>query len=165
MTFDIIDISDEEVEALSVIQLKLLRTAQKTKDEWQRKFEAEMETYRKLLYSQNMEYSTLYQDEYDALNAKLQQDIDILREQLQFNMSLGEPTTPDDMGGSDGDESAGYPVDYSLSYIERYVLVRDYYMSISDPNERLALYTSDDTARRYLNSYYTTLYNYLVQFV
>jgi hypothetical protein len=74
-------------------------------------------------------------------------------------MSLNEPTTDDDLGGNDADESVGYIVDYSLSYNERYVIVRDYYMSIDDANERLTLYSADEVAKAYLNQYYSTLFN------
>ena len=63
--------------------------------------------------------------------------------------------------GGGGDEGAGYVVDYSLSYSERYVIVRDYYLAIADPAERMALYTADEVAKRYLDSYYGSLYNVL----
>ncbi len=39
--------------------------------------------------------------------------------------------------------------------------MRDYYLAIENPAERMALYTADDTAKRYLGSYYSTLYNVL----
>ena len=57
--------------------------------------------------------------------------------------------------------SPGYIVDYELSYLERYILVRDYYLAIEDPAERLVLYRADTVAQSYLGNYYTTLYNYL----
>ena len=37
MLFDIIEITDEELKALSVVQMKMLRTAQQKKDELERK--------------------------------------------------------------------------------------------------------------------------------
>ena len=81
-----------------------------------------------------------------------------MADNLIYNMSLNEPL-PD--GGEDSDESAGYIVDYSLSYAERYVIVRDYYFAIADSEERMALYRADDVARAYLGAYYSTLYNVL----
>jgi hypothetical protein len=115
-----------------------------------------------------MLYSTLYDDKQKELKATLDHEVDILREQLVFNMSLNEPLTADDLGESDKgeiDESTGYVVDYSLSYLDRYILVRDYYMSIEDSSERMALYKADTTAKNYLGSYYTSLYEYLSQYV
>lgn len=76
-------------------------------------------------------------------------------------MSLSEPTT-DGETGDGGNDDTGYLVDYELSYLERYTQVRDYYLSIPDPDERIALLAADEVAQDYLDSYYNTLFNYLV---
>ena len=75
-------------------------------------------------------------------------------------MSLTDPTAGDEGTGTP-DETTGYIVDYSLTYSERYVIVRDYYLSIEDPDERMTLYAADGVAKNYLSSYYKTLYNVL----
>lgn len=158
MQFDIIDISEEELKKLSVVQMKMLRTAQQKKDELYHKAENDMKIFRSIYLNAGMKNSTLA----EAKRAELQQELDyqtaILADNLIYNMSLNEPTVG---GGTEGDESAGYIVDYSLSYNERYVIVRDYYLAIQDPDERMALYSKDETAKKYLSSYYTTLYNVL----
>jgi hypothetical protein len=167
MYFDIIPYTDDELAALSTIQMKLLRTAQKSKDELDKQLEEDELNYKLLLASNNMIFSTLYEDKCAELEKERDRQVNILREQLVYNMTLNEPTTDDELGGShlgSTDESSGYLVDYSLSYIERYTLVRDYYMTIEDPSERLALYTADTTAQDYLGSYYVSLYNYLKQY-
>lgn len=167
MYFDIIDYSDEELAALSIIQLKLLRTAQKAKNELEKKFYENLEEYELLLAANKMNYSNLYDEKMEELKKDYEDEVDILREQLVFNMALNEPTTDDELGGSDkgdSDETSGYPIDNSLSYLDRYILVRDYYMTIEDPDERLALYVADNTAKDYLGSYYVSLYNYLKTF-
>ena len=165
MTFDIIDITEEEVKDLETVRLKLLRTAQQKKNELTHKLENELAEQKRLLYSNGMQNSTLYSQISAELNAEYEYQVGILREQLLFNMSLGEPTTGDETGGNvGGDGSSGYIVDYELSYIERYILVRDYYLSIEDPHERIALLREDEVARKYLGTYYNTLFNYLVQF-
>lgn len=161
MKFDIINLTETELNALTVVQMKMLRTAQQRKDELYHKAEKELQTFKRIVFTAGMKNSTLL----DEKKAELQKDLDfqmaILADNLIYNMSLNEPTTDDDLGGDEGDEGAGYIVDYSLSYNERYVIVRDYYLAIEDPAERMALYTADDTARKYLSSYYTTLYNVL----
>jgi hypothetical protein len=167
MYFDILTYTDEELAALSTIQMKLLRTAQKSKDELDKQLSDDKLNFRLLLASNNMNYSSLYRDKSAELEQEYTRQVNILREQLVYNMALNEPTTDDELGGShlgSTDESSGYLVDYSLSYIERYTLVRDYYMTIEDPSERLALYTADKTAQDYLGSYYVSLYNYLKQY-
>lgn len=163
MEFDIIDITEEEVNKLETVRLKMLRTAQQKKDELYHRMEAEFAEQRRLLYSNGMENSSLYSSIFDALMDEYLYQVEILREQLLFNMSLGEPTVGGETGGS-GSDDTGYIVDYELSYMERYIAVRDYYLSIEDPNERIALLREDEVALKYLGSYYNTLFNYLVQF-
>lgn len=163
MIFDIIDITEEEVKDLETVRLKLLRTAQQKKNELYHKLENELAEQKRLLYSNGMEHSSLFPQIQAELTAEYKYQVDIIREQLLFNMSLGEPTTGDETGGS-GSDNTGYVVDYELSYMERYIQVRDYYLSIEDPHERIALLREDEVARKYLGSYYNTLFNYLVQF-
>ena len=161
MRFDIINLTETELAALTVVQMKMLRTAQQKKNDLVSKAEKELKMFRALTLTAGMKNSTLYGEK----EAELQKDVDgqcaVIADNLIYNMSLNEPTTDGDIGGEGGDEGAGYIVDYSLSYNERYVIVRDYYLAIEDPNERMALYTADDTAKKYLSSYYTTLYNVL----
>lgn len=163
MTFDIIDITEDEVKELETVRLKLLRTAQQKKNELAHKLENELAEQKRLLYSNGMENSTLYAQIAAEKTAEYEYQVDILREQLLFNMSLGEPTTGGETGGS-GSDNTGYLVDYELSHLERYIQVRDYYLTIEDPNERIALLREDEVARQYLGTYYNTLFNYLVQF-
>ncbi len=161
MEFNIIAVTEAELEAFTLIQQKLLRTAQKAKNELEHKMQLALVEFEKMLYANNTYRSGLYL----AKQAELQQEVDyqvaILREQLIFNMALNEPTTDGETGDSGGSEDAGYIVDYELSYLERYILVRDYYMAIEDVSERMALYAADETAKNYLGTYYSSLYDYL----
>ena len=163
MTFDIIDVTEAEVKNLETVRLKLLRTAQQKKNELAHKLEAELAEQKRLVYSNGMENSTLLEQITAELTAEYEYQVAVIREQLLFNMSLGEPTTGDETGGS-GNDNTGYIVDYELSYTERYIGVRDYYLTIEDPNERIALLREDEVARKYLGTFYNTLFNYLVQF-
>lgn len=164
MTFDIINITEEEVSKLSTVRLKLLRTAQQKKDELSHKLENELAEQKRLIYSNGMENSTLYAHISAELTAEYEYQVEIIREQMLFNMSLGEPTIGGEMGPTGNDGTYGYVVDYGLSYMERYIQVRDYYLTIEDPNERILILREDEVARKYLGSYYNTLFNYLVQF-
>lgn len=164
MQYDIIDLTETELKALTVVQTKLLRTAQQKKNELYRKAEKELAAFRAVVLTAGMKNSNLIEDKKKALQDDLDFQVAVLVDNLIYNMSLNEPTTGDDLGGEGGDESAGYIVDYSLSYNERYVIVRDFYMAIEDPNERLALYAADEVAKKYLQSYYYTLYNVLYSY-
>ncbi len=160
MEFDIIDLSEEELDMLSTIQLKLLRTAQQTKNEMTVKLNEELVTFYNLCKTNNVYLASIYTDKKAALEEEYDREVAILKEQLIFNMSLSEPTNDGETGSSGSDDSA-YLVDYELSYLERYIAVRDYYLTIEDADQRMALYAADETAKSYLGSYYNSLYNYL----
>ncbi len=157
MTFDIIELTDDELEQLTAIQMQLLRTAQKKKNELVRGMQKDLEMFRLLIMGNGFSYSDIYAHKQADLQAELDYQVEILKEQLLYSMSLNEPL-PD----IDSDqEKVGYIVDYSLSYTDRYNIVRAYYLAIENPVERMNLYANDDVAKRYLGSYYTTLYNVL----
>ncbi len=164
MRFDIIDITEDRLKELSVVQMKMLRTAQQKKDELVRKFEKELNMFRAVVFTSGMKNSTLIEDKDRELRDELGYQTALLADNLIYNMSLNEPSNGGDIGGDGGDEEAGYIVDYTLTYNERYIIVRDYYLAITDPDERMALYAADETAKKYLSSYYTTLYNVLATY-
>lgn len=166
MQYDIIPITKTELDKLTVVQTRMLRTAQQKKDELYRKAHKELDNFREMLMGSGMANSSLYGAKKDELEAECKYQTDILADNLIYNMSLNEPTTGDDPGdgGDETGEQTGYIVDYSLSYSERYVIVRNYYLSIENHAERMALYMADDTAKKYLASYYSTLYDVLYNY-
>lgn len=161
MKYDIIPITQTELDSLTVVQTKMLRTAQQKKDELYLKAEKELENFREMLMTSGMHNSTLYEAKKAELEADCKRSSAILADNLIYNMKLNEPTNGDDLGDEGGDEQVGYIVDYSLSYNERYIIVRDYYLAIRDPDERMSIYMADDTAKKYLASYYSSLFDLL----
>lgn len=160
MEFDIITLTQEEIAGLTTIQMQLLRTAQKNKNELYRKLQQDIALFKKLVYTDGMKESSLLEQKRAELEEEYNYKVGVLAEQLQYALKLNEPY-PD---RGEGDSSAGYIVDYSLSYTDRYIIVRDYYLAIEDPAERMSLYANDETAKKYLGSYYTTLYNVLYSY-
>lgn len=160
MEFDIISVTDEYLDSLTTIQMQLLRTAQKNKNSLQHKMEQDIALYKKLLYTNGMIISSLLEQKRAELEAEYNYQVEILSEQLLYAIEMNEPY-PD---SGDYDDSTGYIVDYSLSYTDRYIIVRDYYLAIEDPAERMSLYSNDEVAKKYLGSYYTTLYNVLYSY-
>ena len=159
MEFDIIEVTDEYYKGLTNVQRQLLRTAQKKKNELEHKAEQDIALYRRYLYTNGVQKSSLLEQKTKEILDELAYELNIIREQLLYSIDLNEPF-PDDAGSED----VGYLVDYTLSYTERYVIVRDYYLSIPDPSERMALYLADDVAKKYLDKYYTSLYNVLLTY-
>lgn len=164
MEFDIISLTQTELAALSVVQTKMLRTAQQKKNELYRKAAKELAAFSAFVLSSGMKDSTLIADKRAELEGEAAYQTAAIADNLIYNMSLNEPSSDGDIGGDGGDEGAGYIVDYTLSYNERYVIVRDFYLAIADPDERMALYAADETAKKYLASYYSTLFNVLATY-
>lgn len=157
MTFDIIEITEEELKNYSAVQMQLLRTAQKNKNKLRRNLEKEMEMFEQIVLTDDVYNSSLVAQKRAALEAEFDYEVEILVEQLLYSLELNSPTAGDD----ENYEDVGYIVDYSLSYAERYNIVKNYYLSIEDPSERMALYAADEVAKKYLSSYYVPLYNTL----
>ncbi len=155
MKFDVIDISDEEIEKLNSAQLTLLRTAQQKSDELTRQVNEDFWNEYEKICSAGMVNSTLIDDMYTVIYDEYNYKLDVLKDNLIYSMSL--------KSGEDKDESSktGYLVDYSLSYDERYSIVRKYYLAIKDREERMNKYRDDEVAMDYLGSYYNILYNLL----
>lgn len=156
MEFDVIDISEEELKDFTVVQMQLLRTAQKNKNTLTYNLGKDLEIFKRLLLTGDVGNSSLFEQKSAELKAEYDRRVAEIAEQLNYSLKLNEPY-PDD----EELENAGYIVDFSLSYTERYIIVRDYYLSISDPAERMALYTADEVAKKYLGSYYATLFDVL----
>ena len=159
MEFDVIEVTEEELKNFTAVQMQLLRSAQKNKNTLRENMDRDLRLFKSLLLTDDVFNSSLYAQKRAELEREFDFKTESIAEQLRYNLSLSEPYDPDD-----NDDEAGYIVDYTLSYNERYRIVRDYYLSITDPAERMALYSADDTARKYLGSYYASLYNVLYSY-
>ena len=159
MEFDIIPVTDKQLSEYTVIQMQLLRTAQKRKNELKQNLDDNIAAFKRMAYSNNMKDSSIINDKTNYLTAVYEREVAIIAEQLEYSLKLNSPT-PD----GDPDPDVGYIVDYKLSYNERYIIVRDYYLSIPDPVERLSIYEKDEVARKYLDSYYSTLWSLLYNY-
>ena len=159
MEFDIIELTPEELSNFTSVQMQLLRSAQKNKNTLRENMDRDLRLFKSLPLTDDVFNSSLYAQKRAELEREFDFKTESIAEQLRYNLSLSEPYDPDD-----NDDEAGYIVDYTLSYNERYRIVRDYYLSITDPAERMALYSADDTARKYLGSYYASLYNVLYSY-
>ena len=159
MEFDIIELTPEELSNFTSVQMQLLRSAQKNKNTLRENMDRDLRLFKSLLLTDDVFNSSLYAQKRAELEREFDFKTESIAEQLRYNLSLSEPYDPDD-----NDDEAGYIVDYTLSYNERYRIVRDYYLSITDPAERMALYSADDTARKNLGSKYASLYNVLYSY-
>lgn len=94
--------------------------------------------------------------DYDALVMKIQSDLD---ESLR---ALYSEEAPSGGGSGTGTGDAPYEVDYTLPMRDRYLAVKDYYLSFADKAAALAALEEDEIAKEYLGTYYQYLYQLLL---
>ena len=148
MTFDIIEITEAEVNELPVVKQKILRTAQQKKDELYKKLQKSIEEIKNICRSNGVWYSTIRDMRIAEATAEYDDAVAVLTENLVYNLSLMDAPSDGGNGGGGDNGSGGDQPD----------------MTIEDPNERLLLYSNDEVALKYLDSYYTPLFNYLITF-
>ncbi len=163
MTIDIIDLSDPDYSDLDAVQLTMVRTAQVKKN----KIVADAgEAIKKLAYhllkNDNARSSVREREEAQIL-AKRDADVDEVKEDLLMQLAY-------ESVGSQGNEYGPYRYpenpNYTLTYSQRFLVVRDYYMHVTtNPEARLQAFTMDTLARSYLGEYYATLYDQLASYV
>ena len=120
----------------------------------------ELALFKQLVYTDDMKESSLLAQKEAELQAELDYQLAIIVEQYQYGMALSEPYIPSNPETG----NVGYIVDYSLPYTDRYNIVKEYYLSIADPTQRMNLYANDHVAKPYLSSYYRTLFNVLYSY-
>ena len=163
MTIDIIDLTDPQYSGFNPAQLKLVREAQRKKNAILAKSESDILA---LLYHliENRNARTSARKRREAqIRAQAEEEIDLVREKLL------EAVAYEALGG-DGNEYGPYRYpqnpNYNLSYSERFLVVREYYMNAtSNAEARLKAYEMDDVAREYLGEYYITLYEHLKSYI
>lgn len=162
MKIDIVDLTDPQYSNLSPVQLAMVRAAQTKKDKLVAEADKDKRELKYLLLANNTARSTALRDAVADIEAKKEQDIKTVKADLDYQLAY-------EALGSEGDENGPYRYpqnpNYNLSYSERFLVVRRYYMDVtSDPNARLAAYAADTLARSYLGEFYQTLYDLLLSY-
>lgn len=159
MTIDIVDLTSPSYSNLTPIQLAMVRAAQGKKDEIVAKAEEKKNEYKFFMIANNAARSTALRDFLNAIEAQKQSDIAAVKSDLDYQLAY-------EALGSSGNEYGPYRYpqnpNYNLTYSERFLVVRSYYMEVtSDPNARLKAYSMDTLAKSYLGEFYQTLYDLL----
>lgn len=162
MVIDIVDLTDEKFSDLNSVQLAMVRAAQSKKNAVLAETEQEKGEVFRLLLSLNTARSSVLQCRYAELDAQAAEKIDAVREDLLHQLAY-------ESLGSEGNEYGPYRYpenpNYNLTYSQRFLVVRNYYMQATDdPNARLQAYSMDTLAREYLGEFYSTLYDLLASY-
>ncbi|MGN1077387.1 MAG: hypothetical protein ACI4ST_02630 [Candidatus Gallimonas sp.] len=159
---DIVDLTDPNYSDLSPVQLAMVRAAQAKKDKILAETEEEKERYFYLMLANNVARSSALEAKKKALDKEAEAEIERVKADLNYQLAYESLAT-------EGNENGPYRYpenpNYNLSYSQRFLVVRQYYMeATTDPDARLQAYSMDTLAREYLGEYYQTLYELLASY-
>ncbi len=162
MVIDIIDLSDENYKNLSAVQLAMVRAAQAKKDKLLSEADELCGELFRMALSNNALRSTALRDRLAKERADAQRQVEAVRADLLYQIAY-------EGIGSEGNEQGPYRYpenpNYNLSYSQRFLVVRNYYMQATDdPNARLQAFAMDTLAKEYLGEFYRTLYELLASY-
>ena len=162
MVIDIVDLKNPQYSNLSPVQLAMVRAAQAKKDKIVEEAEKDKRELKYFMIANNTARSTALRDAISEIDKKKKSDIAVVRSDLDYQLAY-------ESIGSEGNANGPYRYpqnpNYNLSYSERFLVVRQYYMDVtSDPNARVKAYAADTLAKSYLGEYYVTLYDLLLSY-
>ena len=162
MTIDIVDLTDEKYADLNAVQMAMVRAAQVKKNEIVAEADEEKASIQRQLVANNFARSYVQVMANARINTAQYKAIEALKEDLDYQLAY-------ESLGSEGNEQGPYRYpenpNYNLTPSQRFLVVREYYMSVTDdPDARLQAYTVDSLARAYLGEYYATLYDLLASY-
>ena len=162
MTIDIVDLTDEKYADLNAVQMAMVRAAQVKKNEIVAEAEEEKASIQRQLVANNFARSYVQVMANARINTAQYKAIEALKEDLDYQLAY-------ESLGSEGNEQGPYRYpenpNYNLTPSQRFLVVREYYMSVTDdPDASLQAYTVDSLARTYLGEYYATLYDLLASY-
>ena len=162
MTIDIVDLTDPEYSDLNAVQMAMVRTAQVKKNEILAKADEEKAKISRRLVANNFARSYVQVMANARITTAANAQIQALKEDLDYQLAY-------EALESEGNENGPYRYpenpNYNLMPSQRFLVVREYYMNVTDdPDARLQAYTVDTLARSYLGEYYITLYDLLASY-
>ena len=162
MTIDIVDLTDPEYSGLNAVQMAMVRTAQVKKNEILAKADEEKAEISQRLVANNFARSYVQVMANARITTAANAQIQALKEDLDYQLAY-------EALESEGNENGPYRYpenpNYNLMPSQRFLVVREYYMNVTDdPDARLQAYTVDTLARSYLGEYYITLYDLLASY-
>ena len=152
MEIDIISFTDEQYARLSDEQLLQVKDVQQKKNKLLRRLEEAKAVEKYRMIKDGIYLGCSYDEVCRQLQAVYEEEVGALRDGLLFYLRFS-------VRGEEGQDGP-YLVDYSLSYLERIQIVRDYYeTTYTDPEQRLQQFRGDVVALDYLGEYYASLYD------
>ena len=160
MEIDIISFTDRQYATLTPGQLSKVRVAQSQKNDLTWKLNADLKRAKNKLIDRRTYNSRTYEYIAANLQAKYEQEVEVIRDGLLFYLRYS--MRPE----GTGDTEAPYVVNYELTTIERFQIVKEYYESAyTNASERFNAFKADDVAASYLAEMYAPLYDYFLSMI
>ena len=162
MVIDIIDMTDEQYANLSSVQLAMVRAAQAQKDKTLQAAEEEKAQLFRFMLSDRAARSSALQCSWEQIDDAAEEEIARIKADLNYQLAYEAISNE---GNASGPYRYPENPNYNLSYSQRFLVVRNYYMSATDDADaRLQSYAMDTLAREYLGEFYQTLYELLASY-
>ena len=153
MTIDIINYTEEQFAKLNSEQLLQVSKVHTSKNRLLRRLEEKKLSEKYRLVKAGIFRSGIWEKICERLQNEYDAEVEMLRDGLLFYLQY----SGQQQGG------AGYTVDYSLSVVDRTVLVKEYYIrTYDDVNERFEAFKNDQIAPSYLCEAYSSLYQWFL---
>ena len=153
MKIDIIQYTPEQFAELTSDEIIEVKRVQLSKNRLARNLAEKKRAEKYKLVKAGIFRSNIWQDICKALEDAYEQEIENLRDGLLFYLQYGN--RPHDEG------VAPYRVDYSLSVVERAIIVRDYYNTAYESGQkRYEAFKADRIAKSYVGEMYSALLDY-----
>ena len=154
MVIDVITFKDEQFASLTESQLLEVKDVQRQKNRLTEKLAEEKRKEKYRLLTAGVYRSPIYEKICEKLDRRYEEEVEQLRAGLLFFLRFGQK------GEGDGEGSL-YELDYTLSYEDRYEIVKEYYnANYTDEKERFEEFKKDRFAPAYLGEFYSVLYDY-----
>lgn len=163
MTIDIIDLTTPEYANLSAVQMSMVRVAQAKKDKIMAKAQQDQVALETQFSINHITRSSALERYRQEIVTTAEEEVEVVREDLLYQLAY-------EALGSEGNEFGPYRYpenpNYNLTYSQRFLVVRNYYMEVtSNAQARLEAYRMDSLARSYLGEFYQTLYDLLASYI
>lgn len=155
MTIDIISYTDAQFAALTEEQILEVQAAQLKKNALDIKLAEDIKREKYHLIDNGTFRSGIWSMVKSELEDAHRLAVENIRDGLIFYLRFSTQ--------QNGTADAPYPIDYSQTQLERFYVVKDYYMTAyTDPQERFDAFHDDDLAKTYIGEYYASLYDYFL---
>lgn len=160
MEIDIISYAEAQYAQLSEEQIQEVKAAQVKKNRLTAQMTEELRKEKARLTESGTYLSPMSELVLQEIRDKYEAEIEWLREGLLFYLRYASKATETQ------ESSNPYPLDYSLDEIERFEVVKEYYLSTySDPHERFEAFKNDEVAAQYLGEVYLPAYDYFLSYI